>query len=92
MQDKTHIRPNTVQETLVIPLYARRLCTELYPGLFSDPASVELVFDATNSDGLKYTNRYVKKTGNTDAMMHFALDDPKGFAEKAGEGAAWTMA
>lgn len=44
----------------------------------------ELVFDATNSDGLKYTNRYVEKTGNTDALMRFGLDDPQAFAEKCG--------
>ncbi|ERI05386.1 class I SAM-dependent methyltransferase [Atopobium sp. oral taxon 810] len=44
----------------------------------------ELVFDATNSGGLRFTNRYVQKTGNVDAMMHFGLDDPEGFAKRAG--------
>lgn len=28
---KHEIEKNTVQETLVIPLYSRKLCTELYP-------------------------------------------------------------
>jgi len=28
---KHKIEKNTVQETLVIPLYSRKLCTELYP-------------------------------------------------------------
>ena len=27
------IEKNTVQETLIIPLYARKICSELYPGL-----------------------------------------------------------
>lgn len=44
----------------------------------------ELVFDATNTKGLGYANRYVKKTGNQSAAMHFAVDDPKVFAERSG--------
>ena len=42
----------------------------------------ELVFDATNSAGLKLANKYVKKTGNKDAQMHFSIDDPIEFANK----------
>ena len=30
------IEKNTVQETLIIPLYARKMCTELYPNLYRD--------------------------------------------------------
>ncbi len=41
--EKIHIEKNTVQETLVIPLYARKLCTELYPNLFCDRKSTELI-------------------------------------------------
>ena len=37
------IEKNTIQETLVIPLYARALCTRRFPHLFSDPLSVELL-------------------------------------------------
>lgn len=40
---KYHIEKNTIQETLVIPLYARALCTWRFPHLFSDPLSVELL-------------------------------------------------
>ncbi len=40
---KTHIEKNTVQETLVIPLYGRKLCTEQFPGLFRDEKAVELI-------------------------------------------------
>lgn len=36
---KYHIEKNTVQETLVIPLFARKICSEYYPSLFSDPAA-----------------------------------------------------
>ena len=34
---KYHIEKNTVQETLVIPLFGRRICSERFPQLFSDP-------------------------------------------------------
>ena len=34
---KYHIEKNTVQETLVIPLYGRVICSRHYPHLFSDP-------------------------------------------------------
>ena len=34
---KYHIEENTVQETLVIPLFARLVCSEHFPELFSDP-------------------------------------------------------
>lgn len=34
---KYHIKKNTVQETLVIPLFGRLICSERFPELFSDP-------------------------------------------------------
>ncbi|MDO5137998.1 MAG: class I SAM-dependent methyltransferase [Oscillospiraceae bacterium] len=34
---KYHIEKNTVQETLIIPLFGRLICSERYPHLFSDP-------------------------------------------------------
>ena len=34
---KYHIEKNTVQETLVIPLLGRLVCSERFPELFSDP-------------------------------------------------------
>ncbi len=34
---KYHIEKNTVQETLVIPLYGRKVCSERFPNLFKDP-------------------------------------------------------
>lgn len=38
-----HIEKNSVQETLIIPLYGRALCTRRFPGLFSDPLAEELL-------------------------------------------------
>lgn len=37
------IEKNTVQETLIIPLYARKMCSELYPNLYRDEAASQLV-------------------------------------------------
>ncbi len=41
--EKIHIEKNTIQETLVIPLYARKLCTEIYPDFFRDSKSQQLM-------------------------------------------------
>lgn len=40
---KYHIEKNTVQETLVIPLYGRKVCTELFPDLYRDETAVQLI-------------------------------------------------
>ena len=40
--EKYHIEKNTVQETLVIPLYGRKVCSEHFPQLFSDPEAERL--------------------------------------------------
>ena len=37
---KYKIEKNTVQETLILPLYSRKLCTELYPNLYRDETAV----------------------------------------------------
>ena len=37
------IEKNTVQETLVIPLYARKMCSELYPELYRDETALQLM-------------------------------------------------
>ena len=34
---KYHIEKNTVQETLIIPLYGRKVCSDRFPNLFKDP-------------------------------------------------------
>ena len=40
---KYKIEKNTVQETLIIPLYARKMCSELYPGLYRDETALRLI-------------------------------------------------
>ena len=36
MERKYHIEKNTVQETLIIPLYGRKVCSDKFPQLFKD--------------------------------------------------------
>ena len=46
---KYRIERNTVQETLILPLYARKMCSELYPTLYRDETALRLV-DAIDYD------------------------------------------
>ena len=39
---RLRIDKGTVQETLIIPLYARKKCTEKFPQLYTDPAATEI--------------------------------------------------
>lgn len=64
-----------VADTLYIPLVARVYVSKRFPEYF---------FDATNTKGLEYVNKYVKKTGNASALMYCAIDDPAAFAREAG--------
>ena len=45
-------------------------------------SNAELIFDATNEVGLKYANKYVKKTGNAQAEMYFYVNDGSAFVKK----------
>lgn len=66
--DKVHIEKNTVQETLVIPLYARMLCTKRFPNLFQDPGAVELI------SRLDYDFGVLEKQSNSKAHQFGALE------------------
>lgn len=59
---KYHIEHNTVQETLVIPLYGRKRCTELYPNLFWDDTALRLI-DAIDYD-------FTALAENSKSLMH----------------------
>lgn len=42
MTDKVRIEQGSVQETLVIPLYGRKLCADLFPKLYSDRSAARI--------------------------------------------------
>ena len=45
-----HIEKNTVQETLIIPLYGRKVCSDRFPDLFSDPEAERLICGSNDND------------------------------------------
>ena len=61
---KFKIEKNTVQETLIIPLYARRRCSELYPSLYRDETALRLIdeidydFSALEKKSQSLTRRF----------------------------------
>jgi O-methyltransferase involved in polyketide biosynthesis len=65
---KTHIEKNTVQETLVIPLYGRKLCTEQFPNLFRDEKAVGLI------DRIDYDFSALEKRSKSFAHRFGALE------------------
>jgi len=90
---KYHIKKNSVQETLVIPLYGRKMCSELYPHLFRDDTAARLIeqIDYDFSELAKKSQSTVQQFGFIEAAMrqndrgymlgYQKLDDPsvKGF-------------
>ena len=40
---KYHIEKDSVQETLLIPLYGRKMCSELYPALYRDETAIRII-------------------------------------------------
>ena len=68
---KQKIEKNTVQETLVIPLYSRKLCTELYPNLFQDETAVRLIdqIDYDFSEAEKDSHGLMQRFGSLEVAM-----------------------
>ena len=44
----------------------------------------EMLFDATSESGLKFTNWFIKRTGNASAIMYFGINNSMKFADKCG--------
>jgi O-methyltransferase involved in polyketide biosynthesis len=66
--NKIHIEKNTVQETLVIPLFGRLVCSERFPPLFSDPEAKRLC------DSLDYDFAGKRKKMESPAGLFGALE------------------
>ena len=69
--DKYKIEKNTVQETLIIPLYGRRLCSRIFPTLFQDESAAELMeridYDFSKLD--KESNSLMQVFGALEVAM-----------------------
>ena len=68
---KYKIEKNTVQETLIIPLYARKVCSELYPNLYRDETSVRLIdeIDYDFSEAEKNSHGLMQRFGSLEVAM-----------------------
>ena len=67
-QKKYHIEKNTVQETLIIPLLGRLVCSERFPQLFSDPEAKRIC------DSLDYDFSEKRKKMESPAGLFGALE------------------
>ncbi len=65
---KYHIEKNTVQETLIIPLFGRLVCSEHFPDLFSDPEAKRIC------DSLDYDFADKRKKMESAAGLFGALE------------------
>ena len=68
---KYKIEKNTVQETLIIPLYARKVCTELYPNLYRDETAVQLIGEIAYdfSEAEKNARSLMQRFGSLEMAM-----------------------
>ena len=68
---KYKIEKNTVQETLIIPLFARKVCSELYPNLYRDEAAVRLIdeIDYDFSEAEKNSRSLMQRFGSLEVAM-----------------------
>ena len=68
---KYKIEKNTVQETLILPLYSRKLCTELYPNLYRDETAVRLFdqIDYDFSEAEKNSRSLMQRFGALEVAM-----------------------
>ena len=68
---KYKIEKNTVQETLIIPLYSRKLCSELYPNIYRDETAVRLLdqIDYDFSEAEKNSHSLMQRFGALEVAM-----------------------
>ena len=65
---KYKIEKNTVQETLILPLYSRKLCTDLYPNHYRDETAVRLI------DQIEYDFSQAEKNSRSLMQRFGALE------------------
>lgn len=65
------IEKNTVQETMIIPLYGRKMCSKLYPSLFRDETAIRLMkeIDYNFSDLARKSKSMMQRFGFLEVAM-----------------------
>ena len=68
---KYHIEKNTVQETLVILVYGRKMCSELFPNIFRDETAIRLMdaIDYDFSELFKKSDSTMQRFGFLEVAM-----------------------
>ena len=68
---KVKIEKNTVQKTLIVPLYGRKMCSEKFPELYMDVFAKELCerIDYDFTDLEKKNNSFLYEFGSLEAAM-----------------------
>ena len=68
---KRKIEKNTVQETLIIPLFARKVCSELYPNLYRDETSIRLIdeIDYDFSEAERKSRSLMQRFGSLEVAV-----------------------
>lgn len=68
---KYHIEKNTVQETLVIPLYARKKAAEIFPNLYEDKTAAKIIdqIDYDFSSAEKTSGKTMYRFGFLEVAM-----------------------
>ena len=72
---KMHIESNTVQETLIIPLWGRKFCTELYPTIYQDPKAAGIL------ENLDYDFSKLNEQSNSKAYRFGYLETAVRYAD-----------
>ena len=70
-----HIESNTVQETLIIPLWGRKFCTELYPTIYQDPKAAGIL------ENLDYDFSKLNEQSNSKAYRFGYLETAVRYAD-----------
>ena len=70
--DRIHIEKGSVQETLIIPLYGRKLCAEQFPTLYQDEYAARICrsidYDFSKIEAKK--NNAMYQFGGLEGAMH----------------------
>jgi O-methyltransferase involved in polyketide biosynthesis len=74
--------PSLLIASGVFQYFTEDKVVEFIKNIRANLKDAELIFDAANETGIKYANNYVKKTGNTNALMYFYINDSIDFARK----------
>ena len=74
MEGKYHIEKNTIQETLVIPLWGRKFATEIFGDIYQDPKAIEIAskLDYDFSELESKTGNFGFRFGYLEAAARYA--------------------